>query len=199
VTSSPFGEFALDQPTAPQPQPSPILPPGYLWALDPATSSMVAVRVQEPSAPAPALAPAAAPQPAPAGPELTALEKALLYARTQPDPIPATEAPAPQGLNPAVWQGAILGGVGVVALSVSAWVLSEALRTAAPNLHYVPLILEWSAALLAVAVVGLVVVKVRTRTSADGTTVNALVHRTSNVSIGKQSAGWKGTVSNTHR
>ncbi|MGE7437012.1 hypothetical protein [Kitasatospora sp. NPDC001175] len=173
-----------------------ILPPGYITALDPATGQLVAIRTQEQP---PLTAPA---QP---GPEPSLLERAQRYAAEQPDPIPATAPPAWQGVSPLVGQSVVLGGIasmGMLAAGGALYLAGAGLQLAGPWFHEGAKFLG-AAALFLAAAVGVTFVaartlksKMTTATTGDGTVINALFHRHTDVNIGKQSAGWKGSVTN---
>ncbi|MGW4806405.1 hypothetical protein [Kitasatospora sp. NPDC004272] len=174
-----------------------LLPPGYITALDPATGQLVAIRTQEQPLPIPAV-PAA--QPA-AEPGL--LERAQRYAAEQPDPIPATAPPAWQGVSPVVGQAVVLGGIasmGMLAAGGAVYLACGGLQMAGPWLNDATRFLGGAALLLvtAAAVAALAVrkLKAKTTTTGDGTVVNALFHRHTEMHVGKQSAGWKGSVTN---
>ncbi|MGW4651328.1 hypothetical protein [Kitasatospora sp. NPDC004289] len=173
-----------------------ILPPGYITALDPATGQIVAIRTQEQPATAP---------PAPPGPEPSLLERAQRHAAEQPDPIPAAAPPAWQGVSPLVGQSVVLGGIasmGMLAAGGALYLAGAGLQLAGPWFHEGAQFLGAAALFLAAAVGATVVVarrlksKMTSVTTGDGTVVNALFHKHNEVNINKQSAGWKGSVTN---
>lgn len=178
-----------------------ILPPGYITALDPATGQLVAIRTQEqppPTGPA-----------AQSAPEPSLLERVQRYAAEQPDPIPAAPPPARQGVNPMVGQAVVLGGIAsmsMLAAGGAIYLAGAGLGLAGPWFHDAAEFLGAAALFLGAAVVVTVVAarklksQMTTTTTGDGSVVNALFHRHTEVNIGKQSAGfWKGTVNNNVR
>jgi hypothetical protein len=179
-----------------------ILPPGYITALDPTTGQVVAVRTQE--QPLPALA--AEPQQAP---EASLLDKARHYAAAQPDPLPAAPPPAAQGVNPLVGQVVVLGGIAsmtLLAAGGAVYLAGAGLHEAGPWFHDAALFLGYAALFLVAAVVVAVVAMRKLKAAAtstrtpDGTVVNALFHKHTEMHIGKQTGGfWKGTVTNNVR
>ncbi|WP_042428051.1 hypothetical protein [Streptacidiphilus anmyonensis] len=204
-TADRFAEFTEFATATEQPAPAPLLlPPGYISAIDPATGTIVAVPVQE--APTPAPAPELEPEPEQ---PLSAFEKAQIYARQQPEPVPAVAPPPAQGASPLVGQIVVLGGIASLAMLAAGgaiYIACEGLHVAGPSFHDATEFLKWAAAVLVVAVVVAVVAArklksaMTTTTSSDGTVVNALVHRHTEVNIGKQSGGfWKGQIHNNVR
>jgi hypothetical protein len=142
-------------------------------------------------------------------PELTALEKAKLYAAAQPDPAPAVAPPPAQGVNPVVGQMVVLGGVGSLAMLAAGgaiYIACAGLHTAGPWFHDASEFLKYAAVFIVAAVVAAVVAvrklkaAMTTTTSGDGTVVNALFHRHTEVNIGRQTGGfWKGQIHNNVR
>jgi hypothetical protein len=181
-------------------RPQLILPPGFVDAIDPATGQVVAVRVQDQPLPA------SIPEPVP-GP--SALDKARWYAAAQPDPLPAAAPPPAQGISPIVGQVIVLGGIASLALLAAGgaiYIACEGLHVAGPWFHDAAEFLKYAALVLAVAVVASVVAArklgaaMTTTRTGDGTVVNALVHRHTEVHIGKQTGGlWKGQIHNNVR
>jgi hypothetical protein len=197
-----FAEFAEFTAPAPEPVASRglILPPGYVDAIDPANGQIVAVRIQEQPRPAPA--------PEPERP-LTAFEKAQIYAAAQPLPRPPA-APAPaQGASPLVGQIVVLGGIAslsMLAAGGAIYIACAGLHTAGPWFHDAADFLKYAAVFIVAAVVAAVVAvrklkaAMTTATTGNGTVVNALVHRHTEVNIGRPSGGfWKGQIHNNVR
>ncbi|MEU6972732.1 hypothetical protein AB0A71_34455 [Kitasatospora aureofaciens] len=170
-----------------------ILPPGYITALDPTTGQVVAVRTQE----QPALA--AEPQQAS---EPSLLEKARRYAAAQPDPLPTVPPPAAQGVNPVVGQVVVLGGITsmtLLAAGGAVYLAGAGLHEAGPWFHDAALFLVAAVVVAVVAMRKLKAAATSTRTP-DGTVVNALFHKHTEMHIGKQTGGfWKSTVTNNVR
>ncbi|WP_042370541.1 hypothetical protein [Streptacidiphilus neutrinimicus] len=202
ATTDRYAEFASPTLDTEPLAPGLILPPGYIDAIDPATGQIVAVRIQE----QPLLGLTPGPQPQPEPEPLTAFEKAQQYAKTQPDPIPAAAPPPVTGVSPIVGQMVVLGGVGSLAMLAAGgaiYIACAGLHTAGPWLHDAGEFLQYAAIFIVAAVVAAVVAvrklkaAMTTTTTGDGTVVNALIHRHTEVTIGKQTGGfWKGQIHN---
>ncbi|MEV6209085.1 hypothetical protein [Kitasatospora sp. NPDC051914] len=148
----------------------------------------------------------------------------LAAAAAQPQPAPAAPAvPAAQPLaDPAlplaVRHCILYGSVVALAAGGAVWMVGAAVAAAAPHAGQFGELLQYAALLVGAVVLGLAVLlgKLRTVTgparpgpagagagataSGDGATatgtVPALVHRTHQTNIGRQSAGWRGSISN---
>jgi len=191
VSTDRFAEFA-DVDFAAQEQPaSPaalLLPPGYISAIDPGTGQVVAVRIADQPAPAPAVTE-------------TALEKALRLAREQPQPLPEQPPQSQPDQQPRYAQTVVWGSVAALAGSTSLWLIADALHKAAPELPEIPEILRWSVYLVIAVVASVVAVRLlaTTRTTQGGSRVTALVHREAHTHIARQTGGfWKGRITNNN-
>jgi hypothetical protein len=127
----------------------------------------------------------------------------LLFAKQQPEPLPQSPAPSPQGLPPIIAQSVVLGSIAMLSGGTATWLLGAALQMAAPALPELPDVLRWALYLIG-GVVGAIVVLTMlagTRTSGDGTRITALFHshREAHTHIARQSGGfWKGRITNTN-
>ncbi|WP_327071901.1 hypothetical protein [Kitasatospora sp. NBC_01302] len=141
----------------------------------------------------------------------------LAIAAAEPQPVPAAPVqPAPeQGMPLAVRQYLLVGSVTALAASGAVWVIGAAVAEVAPHADKLGEVLKWAAVLVGAVVIGVAALigKLRSVTSGatsgsgasatasgDGAsatgTVLALVHRTHQTNIGKQSAGWRGSITN---
>ncbi|MFF8775080.1 hypothetical protein [Kitasatospora sp. NPDC015120] len=139
---------------------------------------------------------------------------AAATARQQPDPAPARPAADP-GLPLALRQGLRYGAGGLLAAGAVTWMVGAGIGEVAPHADQIGKILMWATITIATVAIGVAALlgKLRAITSgsASGTpttaddgstaagTVLAMFHRHTEVTIGKQSAGWKGTVNNDVR
>ncbi|MFE2727059.1 hypothetical protein [Kitasatospora sp. NPDC059327] len=135
-------------------------------------------------------------------------------AQVRPAPVAAAPArpPADPGLPLAVRQYVLYGSIASLAAGGAVWMLGAAVAEVAPHADQLGDLLKWAAVLVAAVVLGVagLLGKLRSVTagaggtaataSGDGAsatgTVLALVHRTHQTNIGRQTAGWKGTVNN---
>ncbi|MBP0453988.1 hypothetical protein J5Y04_31265 [Kitasatospora sp. RG8] len=138
-------------------------------------------------------------------------------AQPQPAPAPAAQAQpaAEQGLPLALRQGILYGCVGALAVGGLTWMVGAGVGEVAPYADQIGKVLMWAAATVAAVVIGVAALlgKLRSVTSSsagasataggDGSTatgtVLAMFHRHTAVTVGRQSAGWKGTVNNNVR
>ncbi|MER5353436.1 hypothetical protein ABT093_24260 [Kitasatospora sp. NPDC002551] len=178
---------------------------------------VVAVPLQ-PSPATPALIPALVDGKVIAVPVHNPLAAAAAAAHAQPDPAPAAPAqpPADPGLPLALRQGLRYGAGGLLAAGAVTWMVGAGIGEVAPHADQIGKILMWATVTIAAVAIGVAALlgKLRAVTSgsASGTsttaggdgstatgTVLAMFHRHTEVTIGKQSAGWKGTVNNDVR
>ncbi|MGY0466921.1 hypothetical protein ACW14Y_42680 (plasmid) [Kitasatospora sp. cg17-2] len=140
-------------------------------------------------------------------------------AETAAKPLPAPAAPAPvpvvdPGLPLAVRQYVLYGSIASLAAGGAVWMLGAAVAQVAPHADALGDLLKWAAVLVAAVVLGVagLLGKLRSATGTgagtsasaggDGAStgpVLAMFHRHTEVTIGRQSAGWKGTVTNNVR
>ena len=190
-----------------------LLEPGYVpAALD---GRVVAVPLQ-PTATTPALIPALIDGKVIAVPVHNPLAAATA-AQEQPVPAPAAPAQpaADPGLSLAVRQCVLYGSIASLAAGGAVWMLGAAVAEVAPHASEIGDVLKWAAVLVAAVVLGVAgllgklrSVAASTSTGASATasgdgasatgTVLALVHRTHQTSIGRQSAGWRGSITNNN-
>ncbi|ARF83237.1 hypothetical protein ACIG0C_30250 [Kitasatospora aureofaciens] len=129
-------------------------------------------------------------------------------------PAPVAAAPAVDpGLSLAVRQYVLYGSIAALAAGGAVWMLGAAVAEVAPHAGQIGDLLKWAALLVALVVLGVSGLLGKLRSVAAGTgagasanaagegasatgTVLALVHRTHTTTIGKQSAGWRGSISN---
>lgn len=142
-----------------------------------------------------------------------------IAAAAQPQPVPqpaaAAQPVAEQGMPLAVRQYLLVGSLTALAASGAVWVLGAAVAEVAPHADKLGEVLKWAAVLVGAVVVGTAALlgKLRSVTSGqaggagatatgDGATatgtVLALVHRTHQTNIGRQSAGWRGSITNNN-
>ncbi|MFE9427787.1 hypothetical protein ACFYNO_33055 [Kitasatospora sp. NPDC006697] len=142
-----------------------------------------------------------------------------IAAAAHPQPAPQPAAPAQpvaeQGMPLAVRQYLLVGSVTALAASGAVWVIGAAVAEVAPHADKLGEVLKYAAVLVGAVVIGVAALigKLRAVTSGatsgngasatatgDGATatgtVLALVHRTHQTNIGKQSAGWRGSITN---
>ncbi|MFD5084340.1 hypothetical protein ACFWOG_17090 [Kitasatospora sp. NPDC058406] len=129
-------------------------------------------------------------------------------------------APAPTvdpGLSLAVRQYVLYGSIASLAAGGAVWMVGAAVAEVAPHAGEIGDLLKWAAVLVAAVVLGVagLLGKLRAAAAAAGTgtgagafasasgdgasatgTVLALVHRTHQTTIGRQSAGWRGAITN---
>ncbi len=124
-------------------------------------------------------------------------------------PVPAIDP----GLSLAVRQYVLYGSIASLAAGGAVWMLGAAVAEVAPHAGEIGDVLKWAAIVVALVVLGVSGLLGKLRSVATGTasgtsatasgdgasatgTVLALVHRTHQTSIGKQSAGWRGSITN---
>ncbi|MGW4807178.1 hypothetical protein [Kitasatospora sp. NPDC004272] len=133
-----------------------------------------------------------------------------------PAPVAAGAArPAEQGLPLAVQQYVLYGSIASLAAGGAVWMLGAAVGEIAPHADQLGDLLKWAAVLVAAVVLGVagLLGKLRSLTtgaaggasasaSGDGAAATgtsfALVHRTHQTTIGRQSAGWRGSITNNN-
>ncbi|GAA2121436.1 hypothetical protein GCM10009759_71150 [Kitasatospora saccharophila] len=129
-----------------------------------------------------------------------------------PAPAPTAGAAAEQGLPLAVRQYVLYGSIASLAAGGAVWMLGAAVATVAPHADQIGDVLKWVAVLVAAVVLGAagLLGKLRSLTSSTGTasasgehstatgTVLALSYRPQHhtTTIGRQSAGWRGSITN---
>ncbi|MGW7444994.1 hypothetical protein [Kitasatospora sp. NPDC054795] len=191
-----------------------LLQEGYVPAsLD---GQIVAVPLQ-PTPDTPALIPALVDGRVIAVPVHNPLAAAAAAAAAQQQPVPAAPAPAQPATDPglplALRQGILYGCAGALTVGGLTWMVGEGIGSVAPYADQIGKILMWAAATVAAVVIGVAALLGKLRSvassataasataSGDGAsgTVLAMFHRHTEVTIGKQSAGWKGTVNNNVR
>ncbi|MCU7827318.1 hypothetical protein [Kitasatospora sp. DSM 101779] len=137
--------------------------------------------------------------------------------QAQPAPaapaVPAGQPVADPGLPLAVRHCILYGSVAALAAGGAVWMLGAAVGEVAPHADQLGHVLKWAAIAVAAVVVGLACLLGKLRSvaagagagataSGDGSsatgTVLALVHRTHQTNIGKQSAGWRGSITNNN-
>ncbi|MCX5216143.1 hypothetical protein OG689_44215 [Kitasatospora sp. NBC_00240] len=144
---------------------------------------------------------------------------AALAPQAQPAPAPATPAQpaADPGLPRAVRQCVLYGSAAALAAGGCVWMVGAAVGDVAPHADQLGTVLKWAAIAVATVVVGVaallgklraVVAGTGTGTGASATasgdgasatgTVLALVHRTHQTSIGKQTAWGRGGITNNN-
>ncbi|MER6364458.1 hypothetical protein [Kitasatospora sp. NPDC001527] len=128
-------------------------------------------------------------------------------------PAPAAVPAVEPGLSLAVRQYVLYGSIASLAAGGAVWMLGAAVAEVAPHADALGDLLKWAAVLVAAVVLGVagLLGKLRSAASAsasgagagargDGAsatgTVLALVHRTHQTTIGRQSAGWRGSITN---
>ncbi|GAA1108309.1 hypothetical protein [Kitasatospora arboriphila] len=195
-----------------------LLEPGYVVA--PLDGRVVAVPLQ-PAPTTPALIPALVDGKVIAVPVHNPLATAQTAAE-QAQPTPALSfAAVPQsaadpGLPRAVRDCVLYGSLAALAAGGAVWMLGAAVGEVAPHADQLGHVLKWAAIAVAAVVVGVACLlgKLRSLTSSttgagagatasgDGAsasgTVLALVHRTHQTTIGRQSAGWRGSITNNN-
>ncbi len=120
------------------------------------------------------------------------------------------------GLSLAVRQCVLYGSIASLAAGGAVWMIGAAVAVVAPHASEIGDVLKWAAVLVAAVVLGVAGLLGKLRSvastgSASGTsatasgdgasatgTVLALVHRTHQTSIGRQSAGWRGSITNNN-
>ncbi|WP_043478087.1 hypothetical protein [Kitasatospora sp. MBT66] len=131
-------------------------------------------------------------------------------------PVSPAAAPAVDpGLSLAVRQYVLYGSIASLAAGGAVWMLGAAVAEVAPHAGQIGDVLKWAAVLVAAVVLGVAGLLGKLRSLAAGTgsgtsasaggdgasatgTVLALVHRTHQTSIGRQSAGWRGSITNNN-
>ncbi|MFJ5120992.1 hypothetical protein [Kitasatospora sp. NPDC088548] len=135
-------------------------------------------------------------------------------------PVAPTAPAAPvadPGLPRAVRQYILYGSIASLAAGGAVWMLGAAVAEVAPHADKLGELLKWAAVLVGAVVLGVagLLGKLRSVTTkaASGTTpsatasgegataagtVLALVHRTHTTTIGRQSAGWRGSITNNN-
>ncbi|MEU3565756.1 hypothetical protein [Kitasatospora sp. NPDC006786] len=130
-------------------------------------------------------------------------------------PVTAAQPAADPGLPLALRQGVLYGCAGLLAVGGVTWMVGAGVGEVAPYADQIGTILMWAAATVATVVIGVAALLGKLRsvagaasglsatTGSDGATatgpVLAMFHRHTEVTIGRQSAGWKGTVNNNVR
>ncbi|GAA2154292.1 hypothetical protein GCM10009760_53070 [Kitasatospora kazusensis] len=134
-----------------------------------------------------------------------------------PAPVPAAAPALDPGLPLAVRQYVLYGSIASLAAGGAVWMLGAAVAEVAPHAGELGDLLKWAAVLVGLVVLGVSGLLGKLRSVAAGTgtasgtgasasgqgasatgTVLALVHRTHQTTIGKQSAGWRGSVTNNN-
>ncbi|MFJ1796530.1 hypothetical protein [Kitasatospora griseola] len=174
---------------------------------------VVAVPLQ-PSPTTPALIPALVDGKVIAVPVHNPLAAAAAAAQQQPAPAAQAQPAAEQGLPLALRQGILYGCAGALAVGGLTWMVGAGVGEVAPYADQIGKVLMWAAATVAAVVIGVAALlgKLRSVASSAGTgatasgegstasgPVLAMFHRHTELTIGKQSAGWKGTVNNNVR
>ncbi|MFJ7250133.1 hypothetical protein ACIQWA_36615 [Kitasatospora sp. NPDC098652] len=140
---------------------------------------------------------------------------AAVAAQAQPTPAPAAPAqPATDpGLPLAVRQCVLYGSAAALAAGGLMWMVGAAVGEVAPHADQLGTVLKWASIAVATVVIGVAALLGKLRSVAAGAstgasvsaggdgssatgTVLALVHRTHTTTIGKQSAGWRGSITN---
>lgn len=135
---------------------------------------------------------------------------AELAARVSAPTTPAQ--PVDLGLSLAVRQYVLYGSIASLAAGGAVWMLGAAVAEVAPHTGELGDLLKWAAVLVAAVVLGVAGLLGKLRSAAgtasgasasgDGAsatgTVLALVHRTHQTNIGRQSAGWRGSITNNN-
>ncbi|WBP91993.1 hypothetical protein [Kitasatospora cathayae] len=128
-------------------------------------------------------------------------------------PVPAAAQPVDPGLSLAVRQYVLYGSIASLAAGGAVWMLGAAVAEVAPHASQLGELLKWAAILVAAVVLGVAGLLGKLRSVASGSvsgtgasasgdgasatgTVLALVHRTHQTHIGRQSAGWRGSITN---
>ncbi|MFD8597475.1 hypothetical protein ACFV1L_20975 [Kitasatospora sp. NPDC059646] len=156
-----------------------------------------------------------------------AITAAAAQPQPQPQPTPAAPAApaalaqpaAEQGMPLAVRQYLLVGSLTALAASGAVWVLGAAVAEVAPHADKLGEVLKWAAVLVGAVVIGTAALLGKLRSVTSGTTsgsgsgaratatgdgasatgtVLALVHRTHQTNIGRQSAGWRGSITNNN-
>ncbi|GAA1233960.1 hypothetical protein GCM10009665_25310 [Kitasatospora nipponensis] len=130
-----------------------------------------------------------------------------------PGPTTPVQPVAEPGLSLAVRQYVLYGSIASLAAGGAVWMLGAAVAEVAPHAGELGDLLKWAAVLVAAVVLGVAGVLGKLRSVAAGTTsgttasgdgasatgtVLALVHRTHQTHIGRQSAGWRGSITNNN-
>ncbi|WP_329501491.1 hypothetical protein [Kitasatospora herbaricolor] len=134
-------------------------------------------------------------------------------------PAPAAAPAIDPGLSLAVRQYVLYGSIASLAAGGAVWMLGAAVAEVAPHASEIGDVLKWIAVVVALVVLGVSGLLGKLRSVAAGTgtgtgtgasatasgdgasatgTVLALVHRTHQTSIGRQSAGWRGSITNNN-
>ncbi|MFD7734314.1 hypothetical protein ACFV6F_28545 [Kitasatospora phosalacinea] len=127
-----------------------------------------------------------------------------------PAPAPTAGAAVEQGLPLAVRQYVLYGSIASLAAGGAVWMLGAAVATVAPHADQLGDLLKWAAVLVAAVVLGVAGLLGKLRSLATGAggasasgdgaaatgTSFALIHRQHTTTIGKQSAGWRGSITN---
>uniref|UniRef100_UPI002F909704 hypothetical protein n=1 Tax=Kitasatospora indigofera TaxID=67307 RepID=UPI002F909704 len=189
-----------------------LLEPGYVPAsLD---GQVVAVPLH-PTPATPALIPALVDGKVIAVPVHNPLAAAAAAASAQPAPAPAApvQPAADPGLPRAVRQCVLYGSAAALAAGGFVWMVGAAVGDVAPHADQIGTVLKWAAIAVATVVVGVAALLGKLRAVAAGTgapatasgdgasatgTSFALVHRTHQTNIGRQSAGWRGSITNNN-
>ncbi|WP_431676073.1 hypothetical protein [Kitasatospora sp. KL5] len=134
---------------------------------------------------------------------------------TGAQPTGPAQPVADPGLPLAVRQYVLYGSVASLAASGAVWMLGAAVGEVAPHADDLGHVLKWAAILVGLVVLGVCGLLGKLRSVAAGTgagagatasgdgasatgTVLALVHRTHQTNIGRQTAGWRGSITNNN-
>ncbi|MEU8926996.1 hypothetical protein AB0D10_39775 [Kitasatospora sp. NPDC048545] len=166
-----------------------------------------------PAADTPALIPALVDGKVVAVPVHNPLATQAAQAQPAPAAVAPMQPPADPGLPLAVRHGVLYGSAAALAAGGFVWMVGAGIGLVAPHSGDIAEVLKWMAIAVATVAVGVaaligklraVASKAASGASATATgdganatgTVLALVHRTVNTNIAKQSAGWRGSVTN---
>lgn len=156
-------------------QPAPILPPGYIWAIDTRTAKRIAVRLDDDGATVPAtFAPAAPPAPA----------------RVEPETIPQ----ASQGLSLALVQGTCLFCGSILVVAIAAYIILAGVHVAGP---YLPAF-QGVLIVLSVLVFLLFLLFLAVKTTAGNSGSVSLYHSERTTNVGRQWTWGRGSSINNH-
>ncbi|MGW2544570.1 hypothetical protein ACWC5I_27750 [Kitasatospora sp. NPDC001574] len=149
--------------------------------------------------------------------QLKAMTAQLAAANAQRSARPQAQPVADAGLSLAVRQYVLYGSIAALAAGGAVWMVGAAVAEVAPHADRLGDLLKWAAVLVAAVVLGVAGLLGKLRSAAVGTgtgagafasasgdgasatgTVLALVHRTHQTTIGRQSAGWRGAITNNN-
>ncbi|MGW2255493.1 hypothetical protein ACWCXH_35785 [Kitasatospora sp. NPDC001660] len=190
-----------------------LLEPGYVPAVW--EGRVVAVPLQ-PRATTPALIPALVDGKVIVVPVYTPTPAVQQTPDEAAQPAALTQPAVEQGLPLAVRQYVLYGSIASLAASGAVWMLGAAVGEVAPHADQLGHLLKMAAILVGLVVLGVcgLLGKLRSVTAGASTTgasanatgegasatgtVLALVHRTHQTNIGRQSAGWRGSITNNN-